>query len=133
MITTWMLMYFMAAIGLVSAPIYLTSLLSKKLASGGDATSMFRQMNYGLSLSFSTYTTAWALVQVEDLLINFFQNYDADQIANYFDYLGDNKNEAMFWDLLNHTMITTGFVGSVMMIAVSSWIYVANELNNPDF
>lgn len=90
-------------------------------------------MNYGLTLSFSTYTTAWALVQVEDLLINFFESYDADQIASYFNYLGSNTNEAMAFDLLNHTMITAGFVSSTMMIAASSWIYIANELNDPDF
>lgn len=133
LITSWMLMYFASAIGLVAAPIYLTSLLSQKLASGGDASSMFRQMNYGVTLSFATYTSAWALVQVEDLLINFFENYDADQIANYFDYLGTNKNEAMFWDLMNHTLITVGFVTSSMLIAGSSWIYISNELNDPAF
>jgi len=127
LITSWMLMYFAASVSLVAVPIYLTSLLAEKLASGGNDTAMLRQMNYGVTISFSTYTTAWALTQVEDLLINFFQTQN---VQAYLAYLGDNKNEAMFWDLLNHGIITTGFVGAVMTIAASSWIYVANELND---
>ena len=39
----------------------------------------------------------------------------------------------MFWDLLNHLLISVGFIGSSMLIAASAWIYIYNELNDTTF
>ena len=138
LISLWMLMYFGSAIALIGVPLYLTRGVSLQLQeTGGSTENMFRQLNGGLLLSASTYIAAWALTEVQDILIDRFNNYDATEIENYYNYLKTNPHlsvtQAMFWDLINHTLITVGFIGSSMTIAASAWIYIYNELNDTTF
>jgi hypothetical protein len=114
---------------LVGMPIYLTGLFSAK--KGTDVT-MFRQLNSGLTIGMSTYVSASALIAVEDRLISRFNNYDPEELDAYYNFLKSSPhltlNQAMFWDLLNHTLITIGFMMSAMSIAGSSWYFVYREL-----
>ena len=138
LISFWMLMYFMSAISMIGVPLYLTRAVSLQLQeAGGSTENMFRQLNHGLLLSVSSYIGAWALVEVQDILIDRFNNYNADEIEQYYKYLRTNPHlsvtQAMFWDLINHTLITVGFIGSSMTIPASSWIYIYNELHDTSF
>ena len=138
LITIWSVMYFLSAVALIGVPLYLTRGVSLQLAeSGGSTESMFRQLNHGLLLSVSTYIAAWALVEVQDILIDRFNNYDAAEIEAYYNFLRTNPhssmNQAMFFDLLNHLLISVGFIASSDMIAASAWIYIYNELNDTTF
>ena len=138
LITIWSVMYFLSAVAPIGVPLYLTRGVSRQLAgSGGSTESMFRQLNHGLLLSVSTYIAAWALVEVQDILIDRFNNYDAATIEAYYNFLRTNPhssmNQAMFFDLLNHLLISVGFIASSDMIAASAWIYIYNELNDTTF
>lgn len=80
----------------------------------------------------STYVSANALIAVEDRLISRFNNYDPEELDAYYNFLESSPHltldQAMFWDLLNHTLITIGFMMSAMSIAGSSWYFVYREL-----
>ena len=48
-------LYFISATLFVGMPIYITGLMSKKLVeTGGDESTMFRQLNSGLTIGMST-------------------------------------------------------------------------------
>jgi len=86
----------------------------------------------GLVLGLGSWGAAVILVEGGDNLIGWFDQYDADKGGSSSTHASTAESN-VFWDNLNHTLLTLAYGALSFVVAGSSWAYVYGQYTDPAF